>query len=229
MKLFLVSGWATRSTVWETVVENLADGLAVESVDWWEAIDGELDRRIAENPERCIVAGWSMGGQIALRAAELNPGKIAGLFLASSMCCLVERGGRPGVSRKIPEKIKVMLERNRKVYLRAFFTQCLDPIADPRIIGNLLEESDSITMESLMSGLEYMSDTDAGLTLEIPLMMIHGRDDKVIPTECSEYIMRNTSFSRAAYIENAGHLLPLVKPEIVGDLLNELSEYCIAR
>jgi pimeloyl-[acyl-carrier protein] methyl ester esterase len=230
MKLILVSGWATRSTVWETVVEILADRLAIESVDWWEAIDGELDSRIAENPERCIVAGWSMGGQIALRAAELNPGKIAGLFLASSMCCLVERGGRPGVSRRTPHKIKEMLKRNRKAYLRAFFTQCLDPIEDPRIIGNLLKESDSITMDSLMSGLEYMTDTEAGLSFRIPLMLVHGRDDNVIPPECSEYISSNTGdHSRVAYIEKAGHLLPIVKPEIVGDLLNEFSEYCIAR
>ncbi len=229
MKLYLVSGWAATGAVWKPVLKNLTDKLDIEPVDWREAIDGELDRRIVENTERCIVAGWSMGGQIALRAAELNPGKIAGLFLASSMCCLVERGGKPGVSRDVPEKIKVMLERNRKVYLRAFFEQCLYPIKDTRLIADLLEESDSITMESLMSGLEYMSDTDAGLTLEIPLMMVHGRDDKVIPLECSEYIMRNTSLSRAAYIENAGHLLPLVKPEIVGGLLNELSEYCIAR
>ncbi len=209
-------------------MEMLTDELCIELVDWWKAIDGDLDRRVAENPGRCIVAGWSMGGQIALRAAALNPGKIAGLFLASSMCCLVERDGRPGVSRDIPEKIRVLLERNRKVYLRAFFAQCLYPEKDTRIIADLLEESDSITMESLMSGLEYMSDTDAGLAPDIPLMMVHGRDDRVIPPECSEYIMRNTSLSRGAYIENAGHLLPLIKPEIVGDLLNELIEYCIA-
>ena len=229
MKLYLVSGWATRSTVWKPVIKTIPHGFDIELIDWWKAIDGDLDRRISENPERCIVAGWSMGGQIALRAAELNPGRIAGLFLVSPMCCLVERGGRSGVSREIPKKIKVMLERNRKVYLRAFFEQCLYPINDTRIIADLQEESNSISMESLMSGLAYMSDTDAGLTPEIPHMMVHGRDDRVIPPECSEYIMRNTSLSRAAYIENAGHLLPLVKPEIVGDLLNELIEYCIAR
>ena len=229
MKLYLVSGWATKSTIWKAVKEILTDKLDIESVDWWEAIDGELDRRVAENPEKCIVAGWSMGGQIALRAAARNPGRIAGLFLASSMCCLVERDSRPGVAREIPEKIRIMLERNRQKYLRAFFTRCLDPVKDAGIVGNLMEESDSISMESLMSGLEYMSDTDAGLPLKTPLMTVHGRDDKVIPPECSEYIMRNTSFSRAAYIENAGHLLPLVKPGALGDLLNELSEYCIAR
>ncbi len=228
MILYLVSGWAATGAVWKPVLKNLTDKLDIEPVDWREAINGELDRRIAENTERCIVAGWSMGGQIALRAAELNPGKIAGLFLASSMCCLVERGGKPGVSRDVPEKIKVMLERNRKVYLRAFFAECLCPAKDTCVIADLLEESDSITMESLMSGLEYMTHTDAGLTPDIPLMMVHGRDDRVIPPECSEYIMRNTSLSRGAYIENAGHLLPLIKPEIVGDLLNELIEYSIA-
>ena len=146
------------------------------------------------------------------------------------MTCLVEREGRPGVPRQTPQKIKVMLKRNRKVYLRAFFTQCLCPTADPRIIGNLLEESDSINMNTLLSGLDYMSDTEAGLTRGAPLMLVHGRDDNVIPWRCSEYISRhNADNSRVVYIEKAGHLLPVVKPEIVGDLLNEFSEYCIAR
>ena len=69
MKLYLLSGWATRRSVWKPAMKVLTDKLDVEEVDWWKAIDGDLDRRIAKNPERCIVAGWSMGGQIALQAA----------------------------------------------------------------------------------------------------------------------------------------------------------------
>lgn len=230
MKLYLVSGWATKSTVWKAVMEILSDRLDAELVDWWKVINGELDRRIEENSERCIVAGWSMGGQIALRAAACNPDNVAGLFLVSSMVCLVERGTRPGVSRQIPYQIQVLLERNRRAYLRAFFTQCLHPMEDARIIGNLLNESDCITMDLLLSGLEYMSDTEAGLTFETPLMAVHGRYDNVIPWECSEYISRHTAdHSRVVYIEKAGHLLPVIKPDEVGNLLNEFSEYCIAR
>ncbi len=212
------------------MLDILTDKLDVEQIDWWKAIDGELERRVDETPERCIVAGWSMGGQIALRTAASNPDNIAGLFLVSSMSCLLKQGRRPGVSRKTPQRIKIMLKRNRKAYLRAFFTQCLDPIADPGIIRQLLEESDFITMDALLSGLEYMSVTEARLTYEDQLMIVHGRDDSVIPWECSEYINMNTSaHSAVVYIEKAGHLLPVVKPEIVGNLLNEFSEYCIAR
>lgn len=232
MKLYLISGWATKSTVWEAVMEILTDKLDIELVDWWKAMDGELDRRIAENPEKCIVAGWSMGGQIALRAAARNPADIAGLFLVSSMVCLVQRGRRPGVSRETPHQIKVMLERNRKVYLRAFYAQCLYPTSDTGIIKNLLEESDSFSMDTLLSGLEYMAETEAGLTFltfKAPLMLVHGRDDNVIPWECSEYIGRHTARSKVEYIEKAGHLLPVMEPETVGNLLNEFSEYCIAR
>jgi len=229
VKLFLVSGWATKSTVWKTVMEILTDELDAESVDWWKAMNGELEVKIAESSERCIVAGWSMGGQIALRAAACNPDNIAGLFLVSSMTCLVEEGGRPGVPGKTPNQIKEILEKNRRVYLRAFFTQCLHPMKNARIAGNLLNESDSITMDTLLSGLKYMAETETGLTLEVPLMVVHGRDDEVIPWECSEYISRHTAHSKVEYIEKAGHLLPVVKPETVGNLLNEFSEYCIAR
>lgn len=229
MKLFFVSGWATKNSVWKSVMEILMDKQDAEVVDWWKAINGELDRRIAENAERCIVAGWSMGGQIALQAAARNPDNLAGLFLVSSMSCLVERGGRPGVSGKIPHQIQIMLERNRRVFLRAFFTQCLHPMKDARIIENLLNDSDSFSMATLLAGLEYMAEMEAVLTLKVPLMTVHGRGDHVIPWECSEYISRHAAHSSEEYLEKAGHLLPVVKPEIVGNLLNEFSEYCIAR
>ncbi len=210
-------------------MEILTDELDAELVDWWKAMDGELEVKIAESSERCIVAGWSMGGQIALRAAAAHPDNLTGLFLVSSMSCLVEHGGRPGVSSRTPNQIKEILERNRRVYLRAFFTQCLHPMKDVVIIGNLLNDSDSFSMGTLLAGLEYMAETEAGLTLEVPLMAVHGRDDNVIPWECSEYISRHTAHSEVEYIEKTGHLLPVVKPEIVGNLLNGFSEYCIAR
>ena len=210
-------------------METISGKLDVELVDWWKAIDGELDRRIAENPGICIMAGWSMGGQIALQAAARNPADIAGLFLVSSMNCLVQRGRRPGVSRETPHRIKVTLKRNREVYLRAFYAQCLYPTSDAGIIGNLQEGSDSFTMDTLLSGLEYMADTEAGFNFDVPLMLVHGRDDNVIPWQCSEYIGRHTAHSKVEYIEKAGHILPLMEPETVGNLLNEFSEYCIAR
>lgn len=230
MKLYLLAGWATRSTVWNTVVESLSNKLDVEPVDWWEVMNGELNRRIAESSGRCIVAGWSMGGQIALRTAAGNPDNLAGLFLVSSMTSLVESGDRPGVSSTTPYQIEVMLKRNRRVYLRAFFSQCLHPVRNAQAVGNLLEESDSITMGNLLAGLEYMAHTEVGLTASVPLMMVHGRDDSVIPWECSEYIGRRTSGnSRVKYIKQAGHLLPVTEPETIGNLLNEFSDYCNAR
>lgn len=229
MKLYLVSGWATKCTLWDPVIKILKDELDAECVDWWSAIDGELSGRIAGSSDRCIIAGWSMGGQIALMEAARHPDNIAGLYLISSMACLVEKGERPGVPREAPAQIRAMLERNRRVYLKGFFTRCLSPFKNPQLVDNLLYESDSITMDALLSGLEFMTDTEVMLTAEAPVMTIHGREDDIIPWECSEYISTNTSGnSREKYFRNSGHLLPLTEPETMGNLLNEFCDYCIS-
>lgn len=230
MKLYLVSGWATKSTVWDPVIKILKDELDVECVDWWSAIDGELGRRITGSPDRCIIAGWSMGGQISLVEAARHPYNIAGLFLISSMACLVEKGERPGVTREAPFQIRAVLKRNRKGYLRSFFTRCLSPFQNSQLVDNLLNESDSITMDTLLSGLEFMAGTEARYTAEAPVMTIHGREDGIIPWECSEYISSNASgHSRVKYLKKSGHLLPLTEPETTGNLLNEFCDYCISR
>jgi pimeloyl-ACP methyl ester carboxylesterase len=229
VKLYLVSGWATKSTVWDSVIRILKDELDVECIDWWSAIDGELGRRITVNSNKCVVAGWSVGGQIALMEAARHPDNIAGLFLISSMTCLVEKGERPGVPREVPAQIRVMLERNRRVYLRGFFTRCVSPLQNPQLIDNLLEESDTITMESLLSGLEFMADTEAMFTKKASVMMVHGREDDIIPWECTEYIGRHISSNpQVKYLENTGHMLPLNEHETVGNLLNEFCDYCFS-
>jgi len=229
MKLYLVPGWATGSTVWNPVIELLTDELDIEHVEWWAAIDGELGRRISENSDRFILAGWSMGGQIALMEAALNPDKLAGLFLISSMVCLVGNGRRPGVSKETPDQIKAVLERNRSVYLRGFFNSCLSPLKSSELVENLLQESESIPANVLLSGLKFMTDTEVSLTMDVPVMTVHGREDKIIPWKCSEFISKHTYHHlRTVYIDDAGHLLPLSEPETVGNLINEFYSYCIS-
>ena len=229
MKLYLVSGWATGSAIWNPVIGFLRDELDIEHVEWWAAIDGELGRRISGNSERYILAGWSMGGQIALMEAARKPDNLAGVFLISSMVSLVGNGKRPGVSRETPTRIKVMLERNRDACLRGFFNNCISPVRSKELAGNLLKESESIPVSGLLSGLKFMTDTEVRLTMDVPVMTVHGREDRIIPWKCSEYIGNHArNHFKTVYIDNAGHLLPLSEPETVGNLLNEFYSYCIS-
>jgi len=225
--LYLLSGWATTNAIWEPIAPMLNDGLKIECIDWKAAIEGELGRRLKGNPERCIVAGWSMGGQIALSQAANHHDVLAGLFLISSMTCLVGSGCRPGVSEEIPIQIGELIQRNRRLYLRAFFTQCLGPARNTRILHGLMEQSDSFPEELLLSGLEFMSEKKAVSTGDIPVMVVHGREDRVIPWKCSEYIARRVKGSvRAEYLDDAGHLLPVLEPAKIADLLNEFCDSC---
>jgi pimeloyl-[acyl-carrier protein] methyl ester esterase len=227
VKLYLVSGWATTNSIWNGVIGSLSEEMHLEYIDWWEAMDGELENRITEGEEDSILIGWSMGGQIALDTAAKCCENLCGLFLVSPFTCLVENGSRPGVSRDVPDRIDAYLGRNRKAYLRAFFKDCIYPSKDPVTINSLLRASDEIRMSWLRSGLLYMSNTETDVNREIPLMIIHGRDDKVIPWECSQYIGQESSnCTSEVYIDNAGHLLPVLEPERIGNLLNEFCSYC---
>ena len=83
--LFTISGWATRSSVLDPLIESLPDSCTVETVEWWDAMNGGLAERLEECREPVFLMGWSMGGQIAMETSVRCKGMIAGLITVSSM------------------------------------------------------------------------------------------------------------------------------------------------
>ncbi len=215
MEIVFISGWATSSHVWDSI-RNI--GYPIHFLEWNDIISGSTDL-----PASCIVVGWSLGGQLALEM--LNITEIKGLILVSSMCCIAssEAQCRPGVKPSALSEITSMLLKSRTGYLKSFFRECG---ATRDNLPLLINQSFDFSLEELQQGLDFMFKKVVKPTRSLPVMLIHGTHDQIIPFECSTYIADRFFSGSASVIpvEGAGHLLPLTHPDLIIEGVMELEK-----
>ena len=216
MKLILVTGWATTEAIWSGVLEQLPSTVDTLVVDWRRAMEGELGM-VLETAEKPVLAGWSLGGQLAMMEAAA-PESIRGLVLLSSMTSLVETENSPGVPAAVPKAIRGAIRKDRHGYMRSFFEECCASAGDSDA-GLLMEQSKEISTESLLEGLDFMTERTSPLPAGIPAVLAHGLQDRIIPPECSLYLHENLPGSDYVPFEGCGHMLPLERPESVARLI----------
>jgi len=60
--------------------------------------------------------------------------------------------------------------------------------------------------------------------IRTPVLIISGADDQLTPPKYSDYLERNIAGSRLVRIADAGHLVPVEKPEAVNQALLSFME-----
>jgi pimeloyl-ACP methyl ester carboxylesterase len=211
LRTVLISGWATGNEVWEEVSRGIPDP---EHLCWNTVLLGEFTL-----PDPCILAGWSLGGQLAMDLSE-RP-EVRGLVLVSSMTCLVMGEERPGIEPERCSMITRMLSRSRIGYLTSFFRECG---ASPAMVRRLLDSSERFSMDELVAGLAVMFNHVAAPSPFIPARVIHGTEDRIVPYETAGYLI-SSAFRSAGLVtvENGGHGLPFSEAETVIRVVNELA------
>ncbi len=213
MELVFISGWATSKYIWNRIGSF---GIPVRYINWNTVLKGDFSL-----PERCILVGWSLGGQLAMELSIRS--EVKGLVLVSSMTCIASGGNRPGIDPSTHRNIVSMLKRSREGYLKSFFRECG---AGRNELPDLIKDSSAFSTEDLLYSLDVMFSRVAVPAPGIPATVIHGTADRIIPFSSSEYIAEklfegNTPLLPAA---EGGHLIPLTHPEIVTEEVKKLAE-----
>lgn len=211
MKNVLINGWATDNGIWKQVSDKIN---SPEYICWNDFLQGDFSL-----PDRCILTGWSMGGQLAMDLSE-RP-EVAGMVLISSMTNLASDGKRPGIEPERCSMISKMLFRSRRGFLKSFFSECGAPES---MIQELLEMTESFSMEDLTAGLAIMFNHVARPQPWVPTVVIHGTEDRIVPFEVAGYLT-SSALKRARLLTVTGgsHLLPLTEPDIVAKAVNDLA------
>jgi pimeloyl-[acyl-carrier protein] methyl ester esterase len=221
--IVLLHGWGMNPHVFDDLRAHLsmrydAQALALPGYD--DVLSGEpctLDSMVAalaaRAPPRCCVAGWSLGGQVALAWARSAPEQVERLVLLATNPCFVQRAGwNAAIDARVLQEFAAALDRDCDAALKRFLTlQAQGDVAAGEVLRRLracIRHGAVAPVKTLAAGLRFLLDTD--LREALPLiaqsaLVIHGERDALAPLAAAEYLARMLPSGRLLVIPGAAH------------------------
>jgi pimeloyl-ACP methyl ester carboxylesterase len=241
--LVLLHGYPFDRTMWERVLVALGKEVKTIAPDLrgfgnipagndepsLDVMADDVARRLDRgNVPRAVLAGFSLGGYVALAFAERHRPRLAGLALINSTVLPDTEEGRAG-RRAMIEKVRVEgPQAAAEAAIPKMFSTANSQNPD---LGRFVREgAERAGVDGITWSLEAMrrrpDRTAIFEQLEAPRLIIHTPEDQFIPVERARNLAKHTT--KAAYVEipNAGHASPLEAPEAVADALSDLLKRC---
>ncbi|MFF0555656.1 alpha/beta fold hydrolase [Streptomyces sp. NPDC020472] len=160
----------------------------------------------------CVVAGLSMGGQIAMELVRRHPERVRGLVLADTF---------PAAETEDGKKVRnAMADRLLREGMRGYADEVLDRMVAPYNthaaphVHRMMCATDPVAAAAALRGRAERRDhreTLAGVT--VPALVVVGRDDTYTPVADAEEMHALLPHSTLTVIERAAHLPNLERPE----------------
>jgi len=224
--IWFVCGWAIPAPFLQAVFNAHMEGIPVLVLGWDELMQEPLAERLRREPEPVRLGGWSLGGLLALEAAVACPGKVRDLCLISSTACFCSDDPQAGVPVKQVRAMRGMLRRRPTEVLERFYDDCAAPYP---VSGQRKKEWMDYWREKDPDGtllcrglvlLEQMDFRPLLGALKIPVQLIHGRQDRIIPPGAARLLAART---RASLNElDGGHDL-ILRKAFVGPVVQILN------
>jgi pimeloyl-[acyl-carrier protein] methyl ester esterase len=239
--LVLLHGWGMSPAVFDGLGTRLSTRYEVQPVRLPGYDDGACEpyelERIARHvaaaaPERCFVAGWSLGGEIAIAWARAEPQQIERMALIATTPCFVQRDGwSHAVEACVLQEFASALHRDAAGTLKRFAAlQAHGDVAAKRVATALracvaCSGGDSIPdNRTLQRGLDVLIDTDLRAVLHeigTEALVIHGERDALVPLAAAEYLASRLPRGRLAIVPGAAHAPFVSDAQTVADLMVE--------
>ncbi|MGZ8256721.1 MAG: alpha/beta fold hydrolase [Gallionella sp.] len=184
-------------------------------------LDAIVAQLAAQFAAPLTVCGWSLGGQIALRWAELEPHKIQRLVLVSSTPCFAQRADwLDAMPLKTLAEFATALTENPAQTLRRFVAlQTRGSDNERALLARLRAElftRGEADLDALKIGLGILRDSDqraALANITQPTLVIAGERDTLTPPQASQYMAMSLPHAKLAMIQGAAHAPFLSHPE----------------
>lgn len=228
-ELLLIPGLICDATLWAHQTAHLADIGKVAVADSTQG--GDLDELaaaiLASAPERFALAGFSMGGYIALALMRQAPERVDRLALIDT-------------SARDDSAAQTTLRRQHMAQARAGTYKGVTPRLarelvhpDQRenagLIGTIAGMAETLGPEVFVAQQEAIikrPDSRGGLAaIGCPTLVMVGREDAVTTLEMAQEMVDGIAGARLAVIEQCGHMAPLEQPQAVTALLRLWWQY----
>jgi 2-succinyl-6-hydroxy-2,4-cyclohexadiene-1-carboxylate synthase len=235
--VLLLHGWLGRGADWTAVVKE-CDGLgAILTPDLPGhgpvGPDGEISMRNAAETmarrlddarmERAIVAGYSMGGRLALHFALTFPERLAALVLVSTSAGLATDSERHARRRLDARRAAALLE-NPTGFMRDWYASALfDPLSSARrdaLAADRLARGRPAGWAAALEGLSLGAQPWYGDRLDeirVPVAVLAGAVDAKFTAIARD--MAASGNVQCTIVPGAGHALLVERPDAVASVV----------
>lgn len=225
--LVLVHGWSANLQCWGAAADELAERARVLAVDlrghgysgapetgyddpknWAADIAAVLAAEGIESG--AVLLGWSYGGiVISDYLTAYGTGAVAGVIYSGSMANIGRAPGAatgPAMQEAIPGVFEESAGRAFRAF-GAFGNANTGPGADKGVDAQRMFGASLGTPPRVRKALFYrtVDNTEMLRALDIPVLVLHGTQDPVVPIENGRYILDAVPDSRASFWEDAKH------------------------
>jgi pimeloyl-ACP methyl ester carboxylesterase len=176
---------------------------------------------------QAVVCGLSMGGYVAFELLRRHSARVRALILAATRAEADDEAGK----RRRGEMIALVERQGPAALAEVLLPQLLAPAnltAMPHVTEHLRTMIAGSPVKGVVGALRAMRDradaTPLLRKIEVPTLVIAGRDDQLIPPAASRQLADAIPGALFTLIPDAGHLCPLEQPVTTTKVIAEFLE-----
>jgi len=228
--LLLIHGFPLNNRIWDGQLGELAGEARVIAPDLRgcgdsDAVEGPYTMAMLADDcvalldelgiDEAVVGGHSMGGYVALELFRRHRDRVRGLILISTRAGADSEEARAGrdatAARVAAEGVGALAGMREKLLAETTFEE------DPELVemvDDLLASADPTGVIGSLAAMRDRVDSTPHLAdIDVPTLIVHGADDRLIPPSEAEAMHRAIRGSTLELIHGAGHLPQMEQEE----------------
>lgn len=174
--------------------------------------------------DKAIICGLSMGGFITLNAAKRYPERFEALILCDTQCIADTLEVKEKRIKAIAEIENNGVTNFNEGFVKSVFHE--DSLENKKeLVANLRSVVSANSQHIITQGLLALASRNETCSIlnkiNIPTLIICGREDKVTPLKESEFLKEHIEGSILKVIDNAGHVSNLEQPREFNECISE--------
>jgi pimeloyl-ACP methyl ester carboxylesterase len=220
--LLLLPGLMNDERVWTPLLNALDAGrhVLVAPTHWHANVEASARDAIAAMPAGPFaVAGFSLGGYVALEVCRQARGRIAGVGL-------LDTGGRADSDEAKQARVRMVQAMGSGAatlsqVAAGFAARVVHPsrLQDPQLLALLADMASAIGSEGFarqqQAAMDRPDSRDLLPQLQVPALVLCGREDQVTPAALSEELAAGLPDAELVIVDSSGHMTTLEQPQAV--------------
>lgn len=168
------------------------------------------------NVENAVICGLSMGGYVAFEFIHLFPERVRGLVLAGTRAPADNEQEKAGREQQVQTMLRagmvpISIATLPKLLAQRTLAEKSDVVKRVRA---MITRSDPRGAAAAQRGMAARRDYTEDLPkIEVPTLIIVGREDSIRPVADAEFMHRGIRDSRLEIIDDAAHMTNMEQPE----------------